>query len=123
MNQCQLVGRLAREVSLKYTSNTNTAVIDNALAVYRDKDTTDFINIKAFGKTAENIDKFCTKGTKIGVVGRIEVDSYEKDGKKVNIFRVIAEKVYFLEFLQKKNEEPEEYPNNDFKELNEAVPF
>ena len=61
----------------------------------KDGNKTDFINVKVFGKTAENIEKYCDKGSLLAVEGRIQTGSYEKEGKKVYTFDVIAEKVRF----------------------------
>ncbi len=58
----------------------------------------DFINIVAFGKTAEFIEKYFGKGQRIGLVGRIQTGSYDdKDGKKVYTTDVVAENVEFVE--------------------------
>ena len=61
--------------------------------------TADFINCIAFGKTAEVIEKYVTKGTKIAVVGRIQTGSYtNKDGATVYTTDVVADRVEFLEW-------------------------
>lgn len=120
MNQAQLIGRLTRDIEVKYTKNTQTAVVDNCLAVYRDKFTTDFINIKVIGKNAENLEVYCHKGSRIGVVGRIENDTYEKDGEKKTFFRIVADRIDFLDFKKNDDELKEEMPepeNKGFKEL------
>ena len=126
MNQAQLIGRLTRDIEVKYTKNTQTAVVDNCLAVYRDKYNTDFINIKVIGKNAENLEVYCRKGSRIGVVGRIENDTYEKDGEKKTFFRIVADRIDFLDFKKNDDELKEEMPepeNKGFKELGEDVPF
>lgn len=55
----------------------------------------DFINVKAFGKTAEFIINYFSDGSAINIVGRIQTGSYEKDGVKIYTTDVIAEKVGF----------------------------
>ena len=69
MNKCIFVGRTTRDVELRYTQSANPlAVGRTSIAVesgYGDKKKTSFFNISAFGKTAETMDKFVKKGTKI----------------------------------------------------------
>lgn len=86
MNSVILIGRMVFEPEVKTTKN-GTAFTSLRLAVdRRDKDrTTDFINCKAWGKTAEFIGKYFHKGDPIEIQGRLQNEAYEKtDGTKVN---------------------------------------
>lgn len=94
MNQVNLIGNLTKETELKYSAN-GTAMLRNTLAVRRNQEKTDFINIKALGKTAELIANKFSKGSELALVGNIETGSYEKDGKKVYTFDVLVEKITF----------------------------
>ena len=99
MNNVSLVGRLTRDPEIK-TTNSGSSYARFSIAVdRRGKDPgTDFINIVAFGKTSEFIERYFRKGQRIGINGRIQTGSYEgKDGKKVYTFDVIAENVEFVE--------------------------
>lgn len=99
MNNVSLVGRLTRDPEIK-TTNSGSSYARFSIAVdRRGKDAgTDFINIVAFGKTSEFIERYFRKGQRIGINGRIQTGSYEgKDGKKVYTFDVIAENVEFVE--------------------------
>ena len=99
MNSVSLVGRLTRDPEIK-TTNSGGSYARFSIAVdRRGKDAgTDFINIVAFGKTSEFIERYFRKGQRIGINGRIQTGSYEgKDGKKVYTFDVIAENVEFVE--------------------------
>lgn len=99
MNNVSLVGRLTRDPEIK-TTNSGSSYARFSVAVdRRGKDAgTDFINIVAFGKTSEFIERYFRKGQRIGINGRIQTGSYEgKDGKKVYTFDVIAENVEFVE--------------------------
>ena len=113
MNKVILVGRLTREIELKTAGESS--VVKNSLAVdrrFKNKNgeiETDFINITAFGKTAEFIEKYCKKGTKLVIEGRIQTGSYEKEGQKVYTTDVIVENVEFAE--SKKTSEAESVPN------------
>ena len=119
MNIVVLVGRLTKDVDLRYTNN-QTAVGRFTLAVDRhDKDKNcDFINCIAFGKSAELLDKYVKKGNKVAISGRIQTGSYtNKDGNKVYTTDVVAERVEFIE--SKKQEEPSGY----FNDNEEKLPF
>lgn len=101
MNQVILIGRLTKKAELRYTQS-NIAVGTTTIAVNRprqkDKEQeADFINIKVWGKQAENIHKYLNKGSLIAVDGRIQTGSYDtQDGQKRYITEVIANNVEFL---------------------------
>ena len=118
-NRCTLIGNLTRDNELKQAGQTQ--VLRNTLAVKREfkKDETDFINIIAFGKTAELIAKYTQKGSKLYVEGAIQVSSYDdKDGNKKYSTDVIIRNIEFLS--ASKNKE------SDFlgePEVGEPLPF
>ena len=130
MNNVTPIGRTTREVELRYTTS-QTAVARFSLAVERPvKDgekKADFPNIIVFGKQAENCEKYLAKGRKVAVQGRLQTGSYEdKDGKRVYTTDVIAERVEFLEWADSRTEESQSEHQetvDDFKALDEAVPF
>lgn len=105
MNNVSLVGNICFDVEVNYLPGENaTAVFKNTVAVrrkFKNKETgeyeSDFIRVKAFGQTAENIGKFFNKGNKIGVVGEIRTGSYEnKDGQRVSTTEVIINDFDFV---------------------------
>jgi len=105
MNNVSLIGNLTRDPEYRALPNGETTVISFSIAVQRDfkKAEADFINIKSFAKSAKQIEFYETvlkKGKKVGVVGRIQSGSYEKEGRKIYTTDVIADK---LEFLNKSN--------------------
>ena len=96
MNNVVLVGRLTKEPQLKKT-NGGTSVCEFTLAVQRDKDNADFPNVVTFGKTAENLAQWQHKGSQIGVVGRLQTRTYDRqDGSKAYVTEVIANNVEYL---------------------------
>jgi single-strand DNA-binding protein len=98
MNSTALIGRLTKENELRY-SPSGTAVLRNSLAVNRKfkKDETDFINILAFGKTAELIANHLGKGDQVGIEGHIQTGSYENsEGKKVYTTEVVVDNITFI---------------------------
>ena len=104
MNKVILQGRLTRDPEVKYsTGEKATAIASFSMAVDRrfkkdGEQNADFINCKAFGKTAETVEKYVQKGVKITVCGRIQTGSYtNKDGVKVYTTDVIVEEFDFCE--------------------------
>lgn len=97
MNQVALIGRITKEIELRYSAS-GTAVLRNSLAVNRKfkKDETDFINLLAFGKTAELMANHLNKGDQVGIEGHIQTGSYEKDGKKVYTTEVVVDSITFI---------------------------
>ena len=113
MNSVNLTGRLTRDPQIRYASQSQLAVANFTLAVDRlksrddrdrDRDA-DFPDIVAFGKTAEILEKYASKGSLIGVSGRLQTRSYEKDGRKVYVTEVVAERV---DLLGRRPEEPKQ---------------
>ena len=98
MNSINLIGRLTKDVELRYTSS-GKAVANATLAVDRrfQKDKTDFLNLVIWDKKAETLSNYTGKGSKIGVTGRVETDSYEKDGRRVYKTEIIVEDFTFLD--------------------------
>lgn len=103
INQTVLVGRIARDLVLRYTPQ-GTAVLNFTVACNRPKkdgqeQQADFINCVVFGRQAENLANFQKKGSLIGIAGRNQSRSYEdSDNKKVYVQEIVAERVQFLEF-------------------------
>ena len=112
MNKVILLGRLTKDVELRYTQANNTAVATFSLAVNRrftkegEEQQADFFNIVAWGKLAETSSKYLRKGSPILITGRLTNRSWENDqGQKHYVTEVIAEELDFIE--SKKNKEPD----------------
>jgi single-strand DNA-binding protein len=101
MNSIILIGNICNDLELKST-NSGKSVCSFNLAVKRPfaKDVTDFITIVCWNKQAENVFKFCGKGTRIGVSGMMTTRNWEdNEGNKRTAYEVVANEI---EFLQKK---------------------
>ena len=103
INNVTLVGRLTKDVELKYTP-ANQAVVQFVLAVNRTfknangERETDFINVVIWRQSAENFAKWAKKGALIGITGRIQTRNYENaQGQRVYMTEVIAENFQMLE--------------------------
>lgn len=105
MNKVEITGRLTRDPEVRYTEGENAMCVARfALAVDRkvktENRTADFINCVAFGKSGQFVEKYFSKGMKVGIIGRLQSDSYtNKDGQKVYVTNVVCEE---LEFEEKK---------------------
>lgn len=106
MNRVELTGRLTKDVEIRYSADNKTAIATFTVAVDRRyTDGTDFIDCKAFSKTAEFMGKYFHKGMKAEVVGRIQKDTYKnKEGRTESRTYVIAEEVDFAEGKKSENE-------------------
>ncbi|WP_394896464.1 single-stranded DNA-binding protein [Clostridium paraputrificum] len=99
MNKVILIGRLTKDPELRFTAGSGMAVSRFTVAVNRQfkKDETDFINCVAFGKTAETISQYLTKGRQIAVTGSIRTGSYDaQDGTKRYTTDVAVESFEFI---------------------------
>ena len=94
-----LLGRMARDPELRYTSS-GKAYANFTLAVQKTKDEAEFIDCVAWEKTAENIAEYFRKGNRILIQGRLSVNSYEQNGEKRKFIRVLANT---FEFIDSKN--------------------
>ncbi len=105
MNKVTLIGNVVRELELKTYdgSEGKGSYTKFILAVneYRHKDKDNnavFINVVAFGRQAEILGQYVTKGSKLGVEGKINTDSYiNSKGEKKYGFVVTLERFYFLD--------------------------
>ena len=102
MNKVLLCGRLTRDPEVRYGDNQK-AVARFSLAVDRKftregDPTADFFNCTAFGKSAEFVEKYLQKGTKMIVIGHIQNDTYtNKDGQTVYSVQIIVDEMEFAE--------------------------
>lgn len=131
MNNVTLIGRLTRDPEIRYTAETTNAICSFTLAVDRNlskekraeaesqgQPTADFIRIVTWGRTAELCGNYLAKGRLTAVQGTIQTGSYtNKDGQRVYTTDVIADRVEFLEWGEKK--EYSEQNKSDLKFSNE----
>ena len=101
LNQVVLVGRLTRDCTVNKSEKGNK-ISTISLAIPRSfKNSegtydTDFVDCVAFDNIAENTKEFCEKGDIVGVKGRVQSRTIEKDGKTEYLMEIIAEKITFL---------------------------
>lgn len=124
LNRVVLVGRLTRDVEMKYLPN-GTPVANFTLAVDRpfaNKDgerEADFIPIVVWRKQAESCANYIGKGSLVAVDGRMQVRSYEQDGKRRYVTEVVADSVRFLDSRKKQ----EQYQGTEVEYDEGDIPF
>jgi single-strand DNA-binding protein len=103
MNSINLVGRITKDLELKYTpsgaANVNfTIAVNRSFTNQQGEREADFIQCIAWRAQAENLCNFQGKGSLISVSGRIQTRNYEgQDGRRVYVTEVVAENIGFLE--------------------------
>ncbi len=103
INRTVLVGRLTKDPELRRTAN-DIAVTSFTVAVNRpytsqsgDREA-DFIQCVAWRRQAETVERFLSKGSLVGVEGRIQTRSYDdQDGNRKYITEVVCDSVQFLD--------------------------
>ena len=106
MNRVILIGRLTKDPEIRTSGNYTIASFNIAVDRKFKRDgepEADFFNCTAFNKTAEFTEKYCKKGTKMVVEGRIQNDNYEKDGVKHYGVKIMVDSLEFAESKSTKN--------------------
>jgi len=108
INNVVLVGRLGNDPELTYTQS-GTAITKFRIAVNRpprqgsDQEETDWLNVVTFGRTAETCAQYLDKGALVGIEGRVESSTWERqDGTKGYAVNINAFRVQFLESRQER---------------------
>lgn len=118
INNVSLTGRITKDLELRSTQSGKSVVSFN-LAVNGRKDQngnqhTDFVQCQAWGKTAEVLSEYCSKGSRIGIEGRINTRNYDnQQGQKVYVTEVIVSNLIFLDTKTSQN-------NGDFSSNNQS---
>ena len=98
MNITALTGYIATDIELRNVGDTVVTNINLAVRDNYKKDLTHFIRVEAWGKTAELLNQYCSKGSKIGIEGSLKVDKFQdKEGNNREITKVNANRVEFLD--------------------------
>ncbi len=126
MNKVVLIGRLTKDPELRFTPGNGAAVTTVTIAIDRYNSKTgereaDFVPVVVWGKQAENLANYMTKGKRIAVSGRIQTRSYEgKDGKRVYVTEVVADQFGGIQFLDSPNKvNQDEFGSNNFGNMNQ----
>lgn len=133
MNNVFISGRLAKDIGLSYGAQSQIAVGRFTLACDRGKDRdgkdkgADFISCVAFGRTAENLERFSGKGLRLSISGHIQTGSYEKDGKKYYTTDVIVDRAEIVDWKDSNQAQSQTKPVDPvpqgFSEVEMDLPF
>lgn len=126
MNQVNLLGRLSKDVELRFTREKGTAIANFTLAVNRKfkKDEADFISCVAIGKTAEIINRYFSKGSQIAISGNIRTGSYEtQDGARRYTTNIVVENFDFIGGNNKQENKVNEFEEEMNRIEDGYVPF
>ncbi len=102
-NRIILIGRLTRDPELRYVPSgapvaSFTLAVDRPFRDQQGNRETDFIDIVAWRKLAEQVSQYMSKGRMVAVEGRLQIRSYEtQDGQKRKVSEVVADGVRFLD--------------------------
>ncbi|WP_373752031.1 single-stranded DNA-binding protein [Jeotgalibaca porci] len=128
MNSVQLIGRLTKDIDLRYTQS-GAAVGSFNLAVERNfknadgERETDFIRCQIWRKAAENLEKFTSKGSLIGIEGSVQTRNYENNqGQRVYVTEINVDNFTLLESKKdSQNNNASGTQNNDMGEYNQQT--
>ena len=127
MNRTLLVGRLTADPELRTTPNgiatTRITVAVDRIPGPNGERVADFINVVVWRRQAENVAKYCTKGSLVGVDGRIQTRNYEaQDGTRRYVTEVVADNIRFLG-SRSSSAEGGSIPAQTSSSVEEDVPF
>ncbi len=107
LNKVMLMGNLTRDIELRHTPNTNTAIAQIGLAVNRKwrtpegemKEEVTFVDCEAWGKTAEILSQYLKKGRPVYLEGRLRLDQWQdkESGQNRSKLKVVVESFQFID--------------------------
>lgn len=127
INNVVLVGRITKDIDLRMSESrkayTNfTLAVNRAFKGQDGQQQADFISCKTFNKQAENLARYCGKGSLIAVVGNIQVSNFQgKDGNTIYRTEVIANNIQFLN-TRNQGQQQQQPTNNNFNNFNQKQP-
>ena len=128
LNQCNFIGRLGKDPETRYAAS-GTAVCNFSIAVgykYKEEESTEWVRVTTFGKLAEIIAEYVSKGSQVFVSGRMKTNAWEdKDGVKRYTTEIIANTVQFLGGRSDSHNHKPQEPSGgiDPEDAEEPIPF
>ena len=122
MNSVNIIGNITRDIELKY-AQSGTAIASMGVALnkkvknqsggYDDKAI--FVDVTAFGKTAETLNQYFRKGSKIGIEGELNFEQWEdQSGQKRSKLSVIMNRLHFID-KKEDGQQPQQQPQNQYQ--------
>ena len=131
INEVILIGRLTRDAELKHT-NAGLAVSNFSIAVNRQKKNGDnyedkvcFFDMALFGKRAESLNQYLTKGQQVGIEGSLDQQRWEQDGKKRSKINIVVDDIQLLGGRNNPTATPEapKSDGSEFEEFADDIPI
>ncbi|AVQ36615.1 single-stranded DNA-binding protein [Staphylococcus kloosii] len=125
-NQTILTGNITNDLEMKAAGQSQVLKFGLGVRSNFKKDETNFFQIEAWGKTAELIETYCQKGSKILIVGELKQDRFEdKEGNKREKIKVNVDRVEFLDSKQSNQQTKQDNPfaNNNNDVTSDDLPF
>lgn len=128
-NRVILIGRLTRDPELRYVPSgapvaSFTLAVDRPFRDQQGNRETDFIDVVAWRKLAEQVSQYVTKGRLVAVEGRLQIRSYEtQDGQKRKVAEVVADGIRFLDRARTGGTESQTVDEPVPESPDEDVPF
>jgi len=126
MNNVVMIGRLTRDPELRFIAGSGRAVANFSIAVNREfakNNEADFFRVVVWGKPAENVANYLSKGRLVAIKGSLRNNNYEtQSGEKRTATEIVADRVEFLEWGDKpqgqgqqgqSQNKPQQQPSND----------
>ena len=124
MNKVMLTGRLTKDPELRYTtSGTPLCRFNLAVSRMSTDGEADFVPCTAWGKTAENLAQYMRKGGLLAVEGRIQVSTFEQDGKRRWDVHVVAGRIEFMGSKRQDETHEEAQQARSFEDFGTEVRF
>ena len=133
LNQCNFIGRLGKDPEVRYGASGD-AIAGLTLAVgstWKDKagakqESTEWVNITAFGKLGEICGEYLKKGSQVFISGRMKTDKYtDKQGVEKYSTKIIAQDMQMLGSKGEGSTKPAAQPagGSGFDDLDDDIPF
>lgn len=122
MNTLSIMGRLTKDVELK-SSTAGKSFVNFSIACndgFGEHTHTSFFNCVAFGKTADAIHQYLSKGSPIAITGKIKQETWESEGQRKSTVKIIVSQFHFVgsKKEESKQEEAQQEIFND-----DSIPF
>jgi single-strand DNA-binding protein len=111
-NKVELIGCVGKDPEIKQFENGKVANLSLATTEkYKDKETTQWHRLKAFGALADVIEKWVKKGDTLCIDGKIQYGSYEKDGQKFQTTDIVVFEINMLKSSKMNEQAPAVKPD------------
>lgn len=137
LNKVMVIGRLTKDAELTFM-NSGSAKLEFSIAFTTSKksgnewvDESNYLNgLAVWGKSAENLKPYLVRGTLVGIEGHLKMDSWEKDGQKHSLLKVVVDNVQLLSRANSGAEKPSKPATNEgfqedipYSDDSEDIPF